>query len=75
MIADRLIESYKIKKLVATRLEKINAQEKPTAFVFVYAKPEENVSRTGNKCADFSITNLYVIDINYDCPLPKEYNK
>lgn len=75
MIADRLIESYKIKKLVATRLEKINTQEKPTAFVFVYGKPEENKSKVGNKYANFSITNLDMIDINYDCPLPTEYNK
>ncbi len=75
MIADRLIESYKIKKLVATRLEKINAQDKPTAFVFVYGEPSENISQAGNKYANFSIKNLDMIDINYDCPLPKEYNK
>ncbi|WMC12098.1 hypothetical protein PU634_06965 [Oceanimonas pelagia] len=75
MIADRLIESYEIKKLVATRLEKIKAQGKPTAFVFVYGEPKENVSKAGNKYANFSITNLDMIDINYDCPLPREYNK
>lgn len=75
MIGDRLIDSYKIKKLVTTRLEKIIQKEKPTAFVFIYGKPEENMSKKGVKYANFSITNLDMIDINYDCPLPTEYNK
>jgi len=75
ILDDKLIESYKIKKLVITRLKKINAQVKPTAFVFVYAKPKTNVSRAMKKYANFSITNLDMIDINYNCPLPKEYNK
>ncbi|MFG0588421.1 hypothetical protein ACF8D3_10380 [Acinetobacter sp. YQ_14] len=75
MIGDRLIDSYKVKKLITTRLEKIIQKEKPTAFVFIYGKPEENVSQKGVKYANFSITNLDMIDINYDCPLPKEYNK
>ena len=75
MIGDRLIDSYKVKKLVTTRLEKIIQKESPTAFVFIYGKPEENVSKTGHKYANFSIQNLDMIDINYDCPLPKEYNQ
>lgn len=75
MIGDRLIDSYKVKKLITTRLEKIIQKEKPTAFVFIYGKPEEKVSQKGVKYANFSITNLDMIDINYDCPLPTEYNK
>ena len=75
MIGDRLIDSYKVKKLVTTRLEKIIQKEKPTAFVFIYGKPEESVSKKGVKYANFSITNLDMVDINYDCPLPTEYNK
>lgn len=75
MIGDRLIDGYKVKKLVTTRLEKIIQKEKPTAFVFIYGKPEENMSQKGVKYANFSITNLDMIDINYDCPLPTEYNK
>jgi hypothetical protein len=75
MVGDRLIDSYKVKKLVTTRLEKIIQEEKPTAFVFIYGKPEEKESKKGVKYANFSITNLDMIDINYDCPLPNEYNK
>lgn len=75
MIGDRLIDSYKVKKLVTTRLEKISQKEKPTAFVFIYGKPKESVSQRGVKYANFSITNLDMIDINYDCPLPNEYDK
>ncbi|ENM5738078.1 hypothetical protein AB1F87_001603 [Vibrio mimicus] len=75
MISDRLIDSYKVKKLVTTRLEKIITKEKPTAFVFIYGKPKENESKRGIKYANFSITNLDMIDINYDCPLPSEYDK
>lgn len=75
MIGDRLIDSYKVKKLVTTRLEKIIQKEKPTAFVFIYGRPEENMSQKGVKYANLPITNLDMIDINYDCPLPTEYNK
>lgn len=74
MIGDRLIESYKIKKLVSTRLKKIVADEKPTAFVFIYSKPVRNVSGE-QEYANFEITNLDMIDINYECPLPSSYNK
>jgi len=74
MIGDRLIESYKIKKLVSTRLEKIVAQDSPTAFVFIYSIPERNVSGD-HEYANFEISNLDFIDINYECPLPKSYNK
>ncbi|WP_337073142.1 hypothetical protein [Aeromonas veronii] len=75
MISDRLIDSYKVKKLVTTRLEKIINNEKPLAFVFIYGRPYESISKTGVKYANFSITNLDMIDINYGCPLPKEYDK
>ena len=75
MIADRLIDSYKIKKLVTTRLDRIKKQAKPEGFVFVYGKPKTNTAKSGNKYANFEVTNLDMIDINYDCPLPKEYNK
>lgn len=73
MIADRLISGYKIKKLVSTRLEKIISTAGSTAFVFIYSKPVVNESN-GKQYANFEITNLDMIDINYDCPLPKEYN-
>ncbi|WP_197075726.1 hypothetical protein [Salinivibrio sp. KP-1] len=75
MIADGTIERYKIKKLMATRLEKIHQKEKPTALVFLYAQPEINTSKAGIKYANFNLKNLDMIDINYDCPLPTEYNK
>lgn len=75
MIADGTIERYKIKKLMATRLEKIHQKEKPTAFVFLYAQPEVNTSKAEIKYANFNLKNLDMIDINYDCPLPNEYNK
>lgn len=75
MISDRLIDGYKVKKLVTTRLEKIIKKDKSTAFVFIYGKPEEKVSKAGVKYANFPIVNLDMIDINYDCPLPREYNK
>lgn len=75
MISDRLIESYKIKKLVSTRLGKIINNESATAFVFIYGKPEVRESNAGHKYANFSISNLDMIDINYDCPLPPKYNK
>ena len=75
MIGDRLIEGYKVKKLVTTRLEKIIQKNNPTAFVFIYGQPEEKLSKNEVKYANFSISNLDMIDINYDCPLPKEYNK
>ena len=75
LISDHLIDSYKIKKLMSTRLEKINQKQKPTAFVFVYGKPQKKESSSGRNYANFSIKNLDFIDINYDCPLPKEYDK
>lgn len=75
MISDGTIERYKIKKLMATRLDKIHKKEQPTAFVFIYAQPEINVSKTNIKYANFYLKNLDMIDVNYDCPLPKEYNK
>ncbi len=73
-VTDRLINSYKIKKLVSTRLTKILENPKHTAFVFVYAKPILK-EKNGRKYVNFNISNLDMLDINYDCPLPKEYNK
>lgn len=74
MIADSLIDGYKIKKLVSTRLEKIVKEENPTAFVFIYSRPVKKSS--GEKIyANFGITNLDMIDINYECPLPSSYDK
>jgi hypothetical protein len=75
MIADGTIERYKIKKLMATRLEKIYKKDKPAAFVFLYAQPEVNISKAEIKYANFNLKNLDMIDINYDCPLPNEYDK
>jgi len=75
MIADSTIENYQIKKLMATRLKKIYQKETPTAFVFIYGQPEVNTSKSGLKYANFSLKNLDMIDVNYECPLPKEYNK
>ncbi|KRV73400.1 hypothetical protein P3W55_11245 [Pseudomonas citronellolis] len=75
MISDSMIEKYKIKKLMATRLEKVHKKEKPTAFVFLYAQPEVGTSKSGIKYANFHLKNLDMIDVNYECPLPNEYNK
>ena len=75
MIADSTIEKYRIKKLMATRLDKIYQKELPTAFVFIYAQPEVNISRSDIRYANFNVKNLDMVDINYDCPLPKEYSK
>ena len=60
---------------MATRLEKIYQKDTPTAFVFIYAQPEVNTSKSDIKYANFSLKNLDMIDVNYECPLPKEYNK
>ncbi|MFZ6044436.1 hypothetical protein ACOV11_28595, partial [Vibrio natriegens] len=42
MIGDRLIERYKMKKLVAKRIEKIYKSPNPTAYVFIYGTPRVN---------------------------------
>ena len=70
MIADNLIDDYKIKKLVTTRLEKIHSAEQPTAFVFIYSQPTLNLSKSGKRYANFSLDNLDMIDINSESPLP-----
>ncbi|WP_432216786.1 hypothetical protein ACREYJ_15030 [Pseudomonas kribbensis] len=67
LVTDQLIENYKIKKLVSTRLKKIYEARHPTAFVFIYGKPA--LSKNG-EYANFQISNLDLIDINYDCPFP-----
>jgi len=71
IIFDSLIDSYKIKKLVSTRLTKIVSGSKQ-AFVFVYGKPEINQSKQTDKVyANFKITNLDMIDVNHESPFPK----
>ncbi len=70
MIFDNLIDSYKIKKLVSTRLTKIVSGSNK-AFVFVYGKPEVNQSKQKDKeYANFKITNLDMIDVNHESPFP-----
>jgi len=75
LISDRLIDGYKIKRLVSTRLEKISVLDRPSAYVFVYSNPKINKSKIGIEYANFKIDNLDFIDINYECPFPKEYDK
>ncbi|EPS3610741.1 hypothetical protein ACVELR_003564, partial [Vibrio cholerae] len=67
MIADRLIEQYKMKKLVAKRMEKINKSSNPIAYVFIYGTPKVNVRN--DKYANIDITNLDMIDICVENPL------
>ncbi|CNF87156.1 Uncharacterised protein [Yersinia enterocolitica] len=74
LVTDRLINSYTMKKLVSTRLKKILENPKHTAYVFVYAKPTVK-EVNGRKYANLNISNLDMLDINYDCPLTKEYDK
>ena len=72
VIPDRLIQSYKIKKLVISRMSKINKMKQPTAYVFIYGAPKENSSISGITYANFNIQNLDLIDINFECPLEKQ---
>ncbi len=73
-VSDALIERYKLKNLMATRLSKISQQPKPTAFVFLYAQPTVRTSQ-GTSYANFELKNLDMVDVNYDCPLPSKYDK
>lgn len=75
LISDRLIENYKIRRLVSTRLEKISKMKYPSGYVFVYSSPTKNNSKSGIEYANFKIDNLDMIDINYECPLTKEHDK
>ncbi|BGD56958.1 TPA: hypothetical protein ACRMFT_002461 [Pseudomonas aeruginosa] len=73
-VSDKLVERYKLKNLMATRLSKISQESKPTAFVFVYGQPKVRTSN-GTSYANFELQNLDMIDVNYDCPLPSKYDK
>ncbi|MBF4338736.1 hypothetical protein, partial [Vibrio anguillarum] len=61
MIGDRLIEHYKMKKLVAKRIEKLYKSPNPTAYVFIYGTPR--VNERNDRYANIDITNLDMIDI------------
>ncbi|TOI27782.1 hypothetical protein [Vibrio parahaemolyticus] len=69
MIGDRLIEHYKMKKLVAKRIEKLYKSPNPTAYVFIYGTPRVN-ERNG-RYANIDITNLDMIDICLEDPWAK----
>ncbi|EKO3708888.1 hypothetical protein LO977_003184 [Vibrio metschnikovii] len=69
MIGDRLIEHYKMKKLVAKRIEKLYKSPNPTAYVFIYGTPR--VNERNNIYANIDITNLDMIDICLEDPLAK----
>ncbi|KFF70887.1 hypothetical protein [Pectobacterium brasiliense] len=72
-IPTKLIDNYPIKKLVVKRIQKISKQSKPTAFVFIYAKPKVVKSKTNDMIyINFNVDNLDFIDINIDTPLPKK---
>lgn len=73
-VSDKLVERYKLKNLMATRLSKISQESKSTAFVFVYGQPKVRTSN-GTSYANFELQNLDMIDVNYDCPLPSKYDK
>ncbi|MNE97509.1 hypothetical protein D3C80_1958700 [compost metagenome] len=73
-VSDSLVERYKLKNLMATRLSKICQQAKPTAFVFLYGQPTVRTSN-GTSYANFELKNLDMIDVNYDCPLPSKYDR
>ncbi|MDR0219546.1 MAG: hypothetical protein LBI71_11885 [Enterobacteriaceae bacterium] len=72
-VTDELINSYPIKKLIIKRMQKISKQPKPTAFVFIYAKPKLVKSKkNGKEYINFNVNNLDFIDINVDAPLPNK---
>ncbi|MDN3699179.1 hypothetical protein QWY97_17790 [Vibrio cortegadensis] len=69
MIGDRLIERYKMKKLVAKRIEKIYKSPSPTAYVFIYGMPR--INDRNDRYANIDITNLDMIDICVEDPWAK----
>ncbi|MBM4950742.1 hypothetical protein HYO33_22740 [Vibrio parahaemolyticus] len=69
MIGDRLIEHYKMKKLVAKRIEKLYKSPNPTAYVFIYGAPR--VNERNDRYANIDITNLDMIDICLEDPWAK----
>ncbi|WP_226299631.1 hypothetical protein [Pseudomonas sp. MM213] len=73
-VSDSLIDSFKLKNLMAVRLSKVCKKPIPTAFVFLYGQPSVKVYNERNY-ATFELTNLDMIDVNYDCPLPSKYDK
>ncbi|MFP1779912.1 hypothetical protein ACLEEB_12150 [Lonsdalea quercina] len=69
-IFNNLIENYKIKKLVISRIKKIVLMQKPKAYVFVYGKPSVVKYKKNNKhYVNFKVNNLDYIDVNIDPPL------
>lgn len=73
-VSDALVDRYRLKNLMATRLSKISQEPKPTAFVFLYGQPTVRTSN-GTSYANFELKNLDMIDVNYDCPLPSKYDR
>ncbi len=69
MIGDRLIEKYKMKKLVAKRIEKIYQSPNPTAYVFIYGTPK--INQRNERFVNIDITNLDMIDICVENPWAK----
>lgn len=69
MIGDWLIEQYKMKKLVAKRIEKLYKSSNPTAYVFIYGTPR--VNEQNDRYANIDITNLDMIDICLEDPWAK----
>lgn len=72
LINDSLIESYKIKKLVSTRLANIINSSMQVAFVSVYGLPSIKEGKLGRKYINFTMSNLDMIDISYNDPFTSE---
>ncbi|MNC57399.1 hypothetical protein D3C75_1070570 [compost metagenome] len=69
MISDALIATYKIKKLVSTRLSKIIMDEPAVGFVFVYGVPEVKQDKKKKTHVNLTVDNLDMLDVCYDDPL------
>ena len=72
MINDSLIESYKIKKLVSTRLANIINSSMQVAFVSIYGLPSIKEGKLGRKYINFTMSNLDMIDISYNDPFTSD---
>lgn len=72
LINDSLIESYKIKKLVSTRLANIINSSMQVAFVSIYGLPSIKEGKLGRKYINFTMSNLDMIDISYNDPFASE---
>jgi hypothetical protein len=69
LISDALIATYKIKKLVSTRLSKIIMDEPAVGFVFVYGVPEVKQDKKKKTHVNLTVDNLDMLDVCYDDPL------